>query len=417
MTEATLPEANHGAVVIIGAGQAGSEAAMILRSYGHAGSITLLGAEAHLPYQRPPLSKAYLSGAATAESLQVRSAAAYEKAGIAVRMGTMVEKIDRHNRVVHLSAGEDLHYDRLILATGGRPRPMRVPGAELGNIFYLRTIDDVEKMRAAFAPGQRVVIVGGGYVGLEVAAVAVKMGLAVTVLEGASRVLARVTAPVMSEFYERVHRGNGVDIRTGVVVSGFVAAADGVGVGGVECGEDDPIPCDLVIIGIGLIPNTELAEEAGLVVDGGIVVDHEGRTTDPHIYAVGDCAMHESHGFMDRKLRLESVPNALEQARTVAAAMTGRPLPPATAPWFWSDQYDLKLQMVGLSEGYDEVVLRGGTDGTSFIAFYLKEGRVLSADAVNRLGEFMVAKRLVASRRSIAAADLADESRPLKELV
>jgi 3-phenylpropionate/trans-cinnamate dioxygenase ferredoxin reductase subunit len=214
-----------------------------------------------------------------------------------------------------------------------------------------------------------------------------------------------------------VHRAQGVDIRTGVVVSGFIPGEDGKSVGGVECGEGDAIPCDLVIIGIGLIPNVELAEEAGLVVDNGIVVDLEGRTTDPHIFAVGDCTTHQSHGFLDRKLRLESVPNALEQARTVAAAITGKPLPPVTPPWFWSDQYELKLQMVGISDGYDEVVVRGEPENSSFIAFYLKEGRILSADSVNRLADFMVAKRLVAAKRVIPAAELSDTAKPLKALL
>jgi len=417
MNDAAIPATEAKAMVIIGAGQAGGETAAILRQFGFAGSITVIGEEPYLPYQRPPLSKAFLSGESTVESLVVRSGAAYEKADIAVRINTRAEKIDRHNRKVELAGGEALPYDYLVLATGGRPRMMRVPGAELENIFYLRTIADVDALRAAFIPGRHVTIVGGGYVGLEVAAVAIKAGLKVTVLEGASRVLARVTAPVMSAFYERVHREAGVDIRTGVVVSGFVPAADGKSVGGVECGEGEPIACDLVIIGIGLIPNTEIAEEAGLVVDNGIVVDRDGRTTDPHIFAVGDCAVHASHGFLDRKLRLESVPNGLEQARIVASIIMGKPVPAATAPWFWSDQYKLKLQMVGISDGYDEIVLRGDPEASSFIAFYLKEGRVISADAVNRLGEFMIAKRLVGDRREISASDLADESKTLKSLV
>jgi 3-phenylpropionate/trans-cinnamate dioxygenase ferredoxin reductase subunit len=293
---------------------------------------------------------------------------------------------------------------------------MKVPGAGLKNIFYLRTIADVEALRAAFLPGRRLVIVGGGYIGLEVASVAVKQGLDVTVLEGAPRVLVRVTSPEMSAFYERVHQREGVKIRTGIAVSGFLADPAGKSVAAVECGEAASVPADLVIIGIGLIPNTELAEAAGLLVDNGILVNGSAQTSDPHIYAIGDCAAHAHHEFLRRKVRLESVPNATEQARAAAAAICGKPVPPATPPWFWSDQYELKLQMAGLSDGYDDIVLRGDPASDSFIALYLKNGEVIAADAVNRIADFMAARRLVAAAKTIPGAALGDDTQPLKAI-
>jgi 3-phenylpropionate/trans-cinnamate dioxygenase ferredoxin reductase subunit len=403
-------------VIVIGAGQAGGDVVTLLRQNGFAGELILIGDEPHLPYLRPPLSKAFLAGEVTAESLLTRDAAAYEKAAVIVRTGQRVAAINRHEKLISLENGEELAYGQLVLATGGRPRMMKVPGAGLKNIFYLRTIADVEALRAAFLPGRRLVIVGGGYIGLEVASVAVKQGLDVTVLEGAPRVLVRVTSPEMSAFYERVHQREGVKIRTGIAVSGFLADPAGKSVAAVECGEAASVPADLVIIGIGLIPNTELAEAAGLLVDNGILVNGSAQTSDPHNYAIGDCAAHAHHEFLRRKVRLESVPNATEQARAAAAAICGKPVPPATPPWFWSDQYELKLQMAGLSDGYDDIVLRGDPASDSFIALYLKNGEVIAADAVNRIADFMAARRLVAAAKTIPGAALGDDTQPLKAI-
>ena len=403
-------------VIVIGAGQAGGDVVTQLRQNGFSGDLILIGEEPHLPYLRPPLSKAFLAGEVSADSLQTKGVAAYEKAAVTVRTGQRVETIDRHEKLISLENGEVIAFSHLVLATGGRPRMMKVPGAELKNIFYLRTIADVVALRAAFLPGRRVVIVGGGYIGLEVASVAVSQGLDVTVLEGAPRVLVRVTSPEMSSFYQRIHEREGVKIRTGIAVSGFVADSAGEFGAAVECGDEATVPADLVIVGIGLIPNTELAESAGLLVDNGIVVNEHAQTSDPHIYAIGDCAAHAHHEFLKRKVRLESVPNATEQARIAAAAICGVKVPPVSPPWFWSDQYKLKLQMVGLSDGYDEVVLRGDPDGESFIALYLKNGAIIAADAVNRIADFMTAKRLVAEAKAIPGAALADESVPLKAI-
>ena len=402
-------------VAIIGGGQAGGEAATLLRQNRFEGRIVLIGEEPCLPYMRPPLSKAFLAREIAKDALIYKAAAAYENARVEMRLNARVDEIDRQDKRLILNDGATFGYDRLVIATGGRARQLRVPGASSSNILYLRTIADVELLQPLMQAGRHLVIVGGGYVGLEVAAIAVKRGLAVSVLESAPRVLARVTAPAMSDFYERIHREAGVDIRTGVTVSGF-AAEDGC-VANVLCAGGESFPADFVLIGIGLVPNTELAERAGLEVDDGIVVDAASRTSDPDIYAIGDCAMHAQHGFLRRKIRIESVPNALEQARAVAAVITERPIPEALAPWFWSDQYDLKLQMVGLSDGYEELVIRGKLEAPSFIAFYLKDGVIIAADSVNRFGDFMAAKRLVGERIKIAPSRLADDSVPLKSLM
>ncbi|HUI21998.1 MAG TPA: FAD-dependent oxidoreductase [Methylocella sp.] len=404
-------------VAIIGGGQAGGEAATLLRQNGFEGRIVLIGEEDYLPYMRPPLSKAYLAREITKDALIYKAVIAYEKARVEMRLGERVEEINRQAKRILLNDGATFGYDKLIIATGGRARELPVPGAKLRNILYLRTIADVDALQPLMESGRRLVIVGGGYVGLEVAAVAAKRGLAVTLLEAAPRVLARVTAPALSEFYERVHREAGVEILTGETVSSFTSKDEDGAVSLVGCTNGQSFPADFVLIGIGLVPNTKLAERAGLDVDDGIVVDEASRTSDPDIYAIGDCAMHAHHGFLRQKIRLESVPNALEQARAAAASITGRPIPQATAPWFWSDQYDLKLQMVGLSDGYEELVIRGKTAASSFIAFYLKEGRVIAADSVNRPGDFMAAKKLVGERMKIAPARLADESIPLKSLM
>ena len=416
MSETSINDAAS-SVAIIGGGQAGAEVATLLRQNRYEGRIVLFGEEIILPYMRPPLSKAYLAGEIGAEALIYKAPVAYEKAKVELRLGQRVNAIDRSAKCLSLDGGGSFVYGKLVIATGGRARELKLPGVELGNIFYLRTIADVEILQPRLQPGRRLVIVGGGYIGLEFAAVAVKRGLKVTVLEAAPRVLARVTAPEVSAFYERFHRAAGVEIRTGVAVAGFAAGADGKAIGAVLCADGDSIPADFVLIGVGLSPNKELAERAGLAIDDGIIVDEFSRTSDPDIFAIGDCAIHARHGFLQRKARLESVPNALEQARAVAAFITGKPNPAATPPWFWSDQYDLKLQMVGLSEGYNELAIRGSTEGSSFIAFYLKGGFVIAADAINRPSEFMASKRLIGDKIKASAKELADESVSLKSLI
>src|ERR1700730_3501620 len=404
-------------IAIIGGGQAGGEAATLLRQNRFEGRIVLVGEEEYLPYMRPPLSKAFLAREIGKDALIYKASVAYEKARVEMRLGVRVAEIDRRAKTLLIEGCAPLHYDKLVIATGGRARELAVPGASLRNIFYLRTIADVEALQPLMEASRRLVVIGGGYIGLEAAAVSVKRGLAVTVLEGATRVLARVTAPDLSKFYERIHREAGVDIRTGVTVSGFTAGSEDGGVGAVTCAGGQSVAAEFVLIGIVLVPNIELAKRAGLGVGDGIVVDEASRTGDPDIYAIGDCAMHAHHGFLRREIRLAQVPKALEQARAAAASITGRPIPAATAPWFWSDQYDLKLQMVGFSDGYEELAIRGSMGTSSFIAFYLKEGLVIAADSINRLGEFMAAKRIVGERMEIAPSRRADKSAPLKSLL
>jgi 3-phenylpropionate/trans-cinnamate dioxygenase ferredoxin reductase subunit len=406
-------------LIVIGAGQAGAELAVQAREAGWAGRIALVGDEAALPYHRPPLSKAYLAGSTDAEALAFKSRAAYDKAGVELMLGRRVAAIDREAQRVAFDDGTSLVYSRLALATGGRPRPLPLAqaGADAaGNFHYLRTIAGVDRIRSQFIAGARLVIIGGGYIGLEVAAVALKRGVHVTVLESAPRVLSRVTAPAVSDFYEKVHRQAGVDLRCGVQVEAFHLDAAGARVTAVECRDGERLACDLVIAGIGLLPNTELAAACGIAVDDGILIDGDGRTSDPHVVAAGDCTRFHS-ALYGRSLRLESVPNALEQARCAAAALAGRPRLPQGVPWFWSDQYELKLKMVGLSQGYDQLVLRGSPEAGAFCAFYLQGRRVLAADTVNRVPEFMVAKRLVAERIEVDAGRLADEAQPLKTLL
>jgi len=403
-----------GRVVIIGAGQAAGELTGALRQQGFTGAITMIGDEPHLPYRRPPLSKAYLSGDMTLEALFLKPAATYEKQGVGCRLGISVRSIDRQAHQVSLSDGTTLPYDKLVLATGGRVRRLPLPLADASNVHYVRGIDDIQRLQPQFTEGRRLVIIGGGYIGLEAAAVGTKKGLQVTVIEAMPRVLARVTVPELSAFYERVHRGHGVDVRTGAGVQALEGEAGAVST--VVLSDGQRVPADLVIVGIGLLPNTELAEAAGLTVSNGIVVDAFTQTSDPDILACGDCTFHENR-FYGRSMRLESVPNALEQARIAAGVLTGKLVPYAAVPWFWSDQYDLKLQMVGLSEGFDTFVVRGSMAANQFIAFYLKDGVVVAADAVNRAPDFLAAKRLVAERAKTTPAQLTDESAPLKALL
>lgn len=406
-------------LIVIGAGHAGAELAVQAREAGWSGRIALVGDEPALPYHRPPLSKAYLAGSVALDSMALKSRGAYDKAGIELMLGRRVVEVDRSAARLRFDDAHSTEYSRLAFATGGRPR--RLPAAGAGadaadNFHYLRAMADVDRIRPRFVAGARLAIVGGGYVGLEVAAVALKHGLKVTVLEAAPRVLARVTAPRVSSFYEQVHREAGVDVRTGVQVDGFDLDAKGRLVSSVHCSDGERIDCDLVIAGIGLVPNTELAAAAGLAVDDGILVDAASRSSDPAIVAAGDCTRYHS-ALYGRSIRLESVPNALEQARCAAAAVNGAERLHDAVPWFWSDQYELKLKMVGLSQGYDRMLLRGSLEQRSFSAFYLKGERILAVDTVNRVPEFMLAKRLVAERIAVDPDRLVDDAVPLKNLL
>lgn len=412
-------ETTKSALVIVGAGHAGSELAVSARQQGWPGPIVLLGEEGLLPYQRPPLSKAFLAGKADEESLALRPQSAYDAARIELRLGARMTRIHRAAHHIELADGTRIPYAKLALCTGGRPRQLACAGIDAhhqpGNLLYLRTQKDAQAIRAHLQPGARLVVVGGGYVGLEVAASASALGARVSLLEAQPRVLARVAGPGLSTFYEAVHRAAGVDVRTGVslrkvhTVNGLVTA--------IECEDGETFAADLVVAGLGMLVNDDAARLAGIATDAGLEVDAFSCTRDPDIVAAGDCTVHRS-SFYNRNIRLESVPNALEQARAAAAWLCGKPKANHGVPWFWSDQYDLKLQMVGLSQGYDRCVLRGDPAARSFCAFYLQGDRLLAVDAVNRPQDFMLAKRVLTQPFTVSPdTALDDESRPLKALL
>ena len=399
--------------IVVGGGQGAGQLVASLRQEGYDGEILMIGEEPQLPYQRPPLSKAYLLGELPVERLLVRPEKFYADQNIETRLATKVTAIDAAAQTVTLDDGETLAYSDLVLATGSQVRRLSLPGFDQDGVFYLRTMADVDGIRAALTPGKRLVIIGGGYIGLEVAAVARKLGLDVTVLEMEKRILARVTTPAMSAFYTKVHTDHGVVIKTGAAA----AALSGDGqVTGVQCQDGTEIPADVVIVGVGILPRTELAEAAGLTCENGIQVDEGTRTSAPHIYAIGDCTNHPNPG-LGRRLRLESVPNAMDQARVAAKNICGGDARYDAVPWFWSDQYDLKLQMVGFSGEAEEDVLRGDPESGAFARFYLKGGQLIAVDAVNSPREFMAARQLVAQKAPVTAEALADPETDLKTLM
>ena len=399
-------------IVIIGAGQAGAQAAVSLRQKGFSGAITLVGDEGYQPYQRPPLSKKFLAGELPAERLALKAPNFYVDKQIELLTGRRAVAIERSRRRVILDDQQILPYDKLLLALGSRVREIPVAGARLSGVHYLRTIDDVTGIQTNFSSGQRLVIVGGGYIGLEVAAVAKQQGLDVIVVEAMQRVMARVVAPEVSQFYARLHREAGVEILCDTGVTAFegdnrvehVVTADGT-----------RIPCDLVVVGIGIVPETTLAEAALIDCDDGILVDQYTTTNDADIFAAGDCTRHPSK-LTGGLLRLESVANAIEQAKIAAVAMLGEPRAYDQVPWFWSDQYDIKLQIAGLAHDYDSVILRGNPDTNSFAVFYLREGRLIAVDAINRAREFMQGKKLVLNGAAIPPEELADDDTPFADI-
>ena len=400
-------------IVIAGAGHAAGQTAVSLRQEGFEGRIVMVGEESYLPYQRPPLSKKFLAGELDIDRLLLRHAAYYAEHGIEVVLNTRVESIDRKKRTVALSDAGSLSYDRLVLATGSRVRRIAIPGADLPGVHYLRSIDDVLGIRAKFAPGTRLGIVGAGYIGLEVAAVAVSHGLEVTVVEVADRVMNRVVAPVVSEFFARIHQEAGVTILCNRDPNSSL-----IGDGRVEslrAPDGSELPVDLVVVGVGILPATDIAAAAGLECDDGILVDEFCNTSDPQILAVGDCTNHPN-SLLCRRLRLESVHNAQEQAKTAAATICGNLKPYAQIPWFWSDQYDIKLQIVGISGAHDSIVVRGDPADRSFAVFYLEGTRLIAVDAINSAREFMLSKKLIAAGAHLDPEILADIKIPFKDL-
>ena len=397
-------------IVIIGAGQSGAQAVATLRSEGFAGAITLVGDEPYAPYQRPPLSKAYLMGTMERERLFLKPDAFYKEAHCELILGVAATKIDRAAKSVHLADGRTLAYDKLLIATGSHVRKIRCPGADLAGVHYLRGIADVDALREAFTPGRKLAIVGGGYIGLEVAAVAAKRGIDVTVFEAMDRLMARAVSVPVSDFYLKVHQAAGVRVLLNTGVDAFEGNArlEAVRAAGKSH------PADVSLVGIGIVPNEELAREAGLPCEDGIIVDASSATADPAIFAAGDCTRHI--GREGVPLRLECVQNAIDQAKHAAMCMAGKPSTYREVPWFWSDQYDLKLQIAGLARPGDRVVVRGNPESRKFAVFHLRDGAVAAVEAINAAPEYLVGRKLIADGAKIAPERLSDTSIPMKTI-
>jgi len=397
--------------VIIGAGQGGYQVAASLREAGYAESIVLVGEEEDPPYQRPPLSKAYLLGEMSADRLLLRPASYYEKHRIDLRTGERVTAIDRRKRRVVLSSGRTLAYDHLVLATGARNRVLPVHGAELPGVLYLRTRADADAIRQRFTEAHSVVVAGAGFIGLELAAVASKLGKQVAVIEPLARCMSRAVSPAMSQFFAEAHLAWGVDLKLNTRLAAI--EGNGAGVKSITTVEGQTIPADLVLVGIGIEPAVALAREAGLAIENGIMVDAQLRTSDPAISAVGDCCSFPDSAT-GRRIRLESVQNAIDQGRCVAKRIAGQAAPYSAVPWFWSDQRDLKLQMVGLTAGCDRTVVRGDPHARAFSVFCYRGERLVGIESVNKPADHMFGRRLIGAGESITPAEAGDLSFDLK---
>ncbi|CAG9166180.1 NAD(P)/FAD-dependent oxidoreductase [Cupriavidus pampae] len=408
-------------LVIIGASYAGTQLALAARANGFAGPITMIGDEPHAPYQRPPLSKGFLRDEVDASSLPLQSPERFAEERIVLRTGVRALRIDRDARTVELSDGSAIGYDRLALTTGARCRTLLCDGAELGNVYYLRDLADARAIRDAASRARHAVVVGGGFIGLEVAAALRKLGLDVTVVEMQERLLQRAVPPLISSFLMQAHEQQGVRFRMSSRVRRLVGQAT---VAAVELESGEVIAADMVVAGLGVVPNVELAEACGLVVDNGIVVDAFARTSDPSIVAAGDCASYPNPwlnasgqgGSANHCVRVESIQSANDLARVAAATVADRATPYDAVPWFWSDQYGYKLQMVGASAGHEQIVLRGDVASGKFTALYLRDGTLIGADSVNRPIDHMAVRRLVAARLRPDPVVLGDESIALKSL-
>ena len=405
-----------GQILIVGAGQAADQAVHTLRRKGFTGKLAVVGDEPWLPYQRPPLSKKYLAGALDRDRLVLRPRHFYTEHSVETHLGRRVTEISRADRRVRLDDGSILPYDALLLATGSRPRPLTVPGADLPGVHTLRTIEDVERIRTDFADGRRLVIIGGGYIGLEVAATARELGLDVTVLEMADRVMNRVTCKEVSSFYESEHARHGVRIITNSRVRALANDSRTGRVKAVLTDDGAEHPADVVVVGVGVLAADDLAVASGLECANGIVVNEYCQTSDPAIYAAGDCANHPNLHY-GLRLRLESVDNAFEQAASAAHNLLGSPTVHDRVPWFWSDQYDLKMIIVGLCQGHDAVVVRGSPAARSFSACYLRAGELVAIDSVNSPKDQMAARKLIAARARPDIDKLANPAIPLKDSV
>jgi 3-phenylpropionate/trans-cinnamate dioxygenase ferredoxin reductase subunit len=400
-------------MVVVGAGQAAAQAVETLRKRGHRGPITLVGDEDLLPYQRPPLSKKYLAGTVERDRLLFRHVEHYQDHHVELRLGTPATRIHRAANRVDLADGSHVDYTHLLLATGSRPRLLPLPGAKLQGVHYLRTAADVDSLRRECQAGRRAVVIGGGYIGLEVAGTCREAGLEVVVVEAADRVMSRAVAPVVSRFYEAEHARHGVKILLESRVQELVANGASR-VAAVRLTDGAEIPADFVLVAIGVEPADALAREAGLRCDNGIVVDQYCRTSDPHIWAAGDCARHPSIHYR-QDVRLESVDNAFEQGTSAALNMLGLVTVHDKVPWFWSDQYDLKMVIVGLSDGFDDLVVRGDPASRAFSVCYLKAGELIAVESINHNKDQMAARKLIPARARPDRAKLANDAIAMKD--
>ena len=403
-------------IVIIGGGQAASQVAISLRQKNFTGDISILSSEDYHPYQRPPLSKKYLSGELDSERLYLKPKKFYEDQNINVMLNSYVEEIDRSNSKLTFSKnnGEEatINYDNLVISTGTSPRLIPLDNPNLKGVHYLRSIKDVEEIKKSLIGAKSMVIIGGGYIGLEVAAVSKKLGLNVTVVEMANRILERVTSPIISSFYHSYHESNGVEIRTSTSVIGINGDLN---VSSVET-SSGIIEADIVVVGIGVLPCQDLAEKAGIETNNGIVVNEFCISSDSNIFSAGDCTLHPS-AFYKRDIRLESVHNAIEQGKTVASSIMGEFIPYNQIPWFWSDQYDLKFQIAGLNTDYDEHIVRGQPENNSFSVFYFKDGNMISSDCVNSAPEHMMSRRFIFNKTKVDLEKLQNKEIPIKEVI
>ncbi len=403
-------------IVILGAGHAGGSVAAMLRQFGYAGDILIVGEELTAPYQRPPLSKAYLKGEVDSESLKLKADDFYRQHSITLRLGARAEAIDARRKHVMIAGADSVAYDILILATGSRARKLSVPGAErLKGLHELRSMSDAEGLKGTLEHGRRLAIIGGGYVGLEVAASARACGADVVVIERESRVLARVACEPLSSFFQDYHRARGVEIITAAQIESLVGSEDGY-VSGVILRGGRQVACDAALVGVGAVACDELARSAGLKCENGVVVDLTSRTSEPDIYAIGDMTYRPMPLYGDRMFRLESVPNALEQARQVACTIVGRPAPAPEVPWFWSDQYDVKLQIAGVPFDSNDLVIRGSVENAKFAVFHLKADRLLAVEAVNSPQEFLAGRQLVGTFKPVNRKRLGDVRTSMKEV-
>ena len=400
-------------LLIIGAGQSAIQCISTLKKEGYSGSITLVGEEEHLPYQRPPLSKGFLEDSLNKERLYFKKLEFFTENKVQLYLGLSAEKLEINNQKVYLSDNSVLEFDKLVFATGSRVRLLDFPGSELKSIFYLRDLDDAEAIKKDLETSENLVIIGAGYIGLEAAAIAAKKNKIVTIIEMADRVMNRTVDPQISEYYLNLHKSYGVKFHFNTSLETINEVSDSLEV---VCSDGTEVKADSILIGAGVVPNIELAEEAGIYCDNGIIVDEFGQTNFKNIYACGDCTNHPNK-ILNKNLRLESVHNAMEQAKTVASSVMNNPMEYNQVPWFWSDQYDHKLQIVGLSGDHDLVTMRGNTNDAKFMLFYTKDEELIAVDAINNPKEFLISRKLVANKVKIKPKVISDLNTNLNDLI